>query len=310
MKISEALNIKDEKRTAALIEADHRRIELHSRFPRVAAIDAQIRGFSFRALGGESIEKLRMESARLNQERENILAAAGYVSDYDEPRFECKICNDSGYEKGLKVCSCVKKMIANSNYTESSLAKGLLGKNFDNFSLEYYSSENGERAQMEKALKGCKKYAENFPDDDSCGILFTGGTGLGKTHLSAAIANAVASKGMSVIYESAQQIFDTCDAVRFNRLDISERKKYENCTLLVIDDLGAECITQYSASSISSLIDLRIVNGRKTIISTNLTLDKIKKTYGERTYSRLLGEFRVLRFTGKDIRMQKIKGID
>ncbi len=310
MKISEALNIKDEKRTAALIEADHRRVELHSRFPRVAAIDAQIRGFSFRVLGGESTEKLRSESERLNEERANILTAAGYQPDYDEPRFECKICNDSGYEKGLKVCACVKKMIANSNYTQSSLAKGLLDKNFDNFSLEYYSSENGERAQMEKALKGCKKYAESFPDDDSCGILFTGGTGLGKTHLSAAIANAVASKGMSVIYESAQQIFDTCDAVRYNHLGISERKKYENCALLVIDDLGAEYISSYSVSSISSLIDLRIVNGRKTIISTNLTLDKIKKTYGERTYSRLLGEFRVLRFTGKDIRMQKIKGID
>ena len=91
---------------------------------------------------------------------------------------------------------------------------------------------------------------------------------------------------------------------------LSERKKYENCKLLVIDDLGAECITQYSVSSIASLIDLRIVNGRKTIISTNLTPDKIRKTYGERTYSRLLGEFRVLKFMGKDIRMQKIKGID
>lgn len=310
MKISEALNIKDEKRTAALLEADERRAELHSRFPRIAVIDAQIRAFSFRALRGENTEKLRSESELLNSERENILASAGYSPDYDEPKFECPVCNDSGYEKGLKVCSCVKKMISNSKYVESSLARGLLDKSFDNFSLEYYSAENGERAVMEKVLKGCKKYAENFPNDDSCGILFTGGTGLGKTHLSAAIANAVASKGMSVIYESAQQIFDTCDDVRYNRSEISERKKYENCALLVIDDLGAEYTSQYSVSSISSLIDLRIVNGRKTIISTNLTLDKIKKTYGERTYSRLLGEFRVLRFTGKDIRMQKIKGID
>ena len=310
MKISEALNIKEEKRTAALIEADMRRNELHTRFPRVAAIDAQIRSFSFRVLSGESTENLRKESVRLNEERANILTAAGYSPDYDEPKFECTLCNDSGYVKALKVCSCIKNMVANSNYAESTLAGGLLDKSFDNFSLEYYSEENGERAQMEKALRGCKKYAENFPNDDSCGILFTGGTGLGKTHLSAAIANAVSARGMSVIYESAQQIFDTCDAVRFNRLDLSERKKYENCKLLVIDDLGAECITQYSVSSIASLIDLRIVNGRKTIISTNLTLDKIRKTYGERTYSRLLGEFRVLRFTGKDIRMQKIKGID
>ena len=129
---------------------------------------------------------------------------------------------------------------------------------------------------------------------------------LGKTHLSAAIANVIAGKGMSVIYESAQQIFDTCDAVRFNRMDISERTKYENCKLLIIDDLGAECITQYSVSAMTSLIDLRIVNGRKTIISTNLTPAAIRKTYGERMFSRLFGEFRVLQFSGKDIRMQKI----
>ena len=78
--------------------------------------------------------------------------------------------------------------------------------------------------------------------------------------------------------------------------------------MLIIDDLGAECLTQYSVSAITSLIDLRIVNGRKTIISTNLTLESLRKTYGERLNSRLLGEFRVLKFVGKDIRMQKIKG--
>lgn len=310
MKISEALSIKDQNRTKAITEADGRRDELHRRIPRIAEIDRRIRSISFRALNGESAESLRAETEALNIERANLLAASGYSPDYDEPEFECKLCNDSGYSQGLKVCGCVKTMVANSNYTESSLARGLLNKTFDNFSLDYYSAENGERAQMEKALKGCRRYAENFPNDELSGILFTGGTGLGKTHLSAAIANAVSAKGMSVVYESAQQIFDTCDAVRFNRLELSERKKYENCKLLIIDDLGAECITQYSVSAISSLIDLRIVNGKKTVISTNLTLDKIRKTYGERLYSRLLGEFRVIRFTGKDIRMQKIKAND
>lgn len=308
MKINEALSIKDTKRTAAISEADLRRRELHIRFPRIAEIDKRIESIPFRMLGGEKTEDIKRETEELNIERANLLVASGYSPDYDEPHFECALCNDSGYREGLKVCSCVKNMVSNSNYAKSSLAQGLLGKSFDNFSLSYYSESNGERAQIEKFLKGCKKYADNFPSCDTAGILFTGGTGLGKTHLSAAIANAVAAKGMSVIYESAQQIADTCNAVRFDHLELSERKKYENCRLLVIDDLGAECITQYSVASIASLIDLRLVNGRQTIINTNLTLDKISKVYGERTYSRLLGEFHVLRFTGKDIRMQKIKG--
>lgn len=287
-------------------EADKKRNELHSRLPQVALIDKQIEELPFRMLNGEGRDKLRDESERLNADRERILTAAGYSPDYDEPRFECKDCNDSGYNKGLKLCHCIKEMLASSKYTESSLAKGLQGKSFDNFSLSYYA-EGDEKAQMEKILNGCKDFAEKFPNDSSSGLIFLGGTGLGKTHISAAIANIISSKGMSVIYESAQQIYDTCDAVRFNRMDIAERKKYENCSLLIIDDLGAECITQYSVSSITSLIDLRIVNGKHTIISSNLTLPAIRKTYGERLFSRFLGEFRVLQFAGRDIRMQKIQ---
>ncbi len=309
MNINQALSIKNEKRIALLDEASKKRDELHSRIPRVRQIDKQIESFAFRLLGGESAEVLKKESATLNEERARLLSAYGYAPDYDEPKFECTLCNDSGYTDGLKICDCVKALAASESYQESHLAGGLSGKGFDNFSLSYFSEENGERKKMQDILNGCIKYAENFPNDDSCGLIFFGGTGLGKTHLSAAIGNKVASKGVSVIYESAQQIFDTVDAVRFNRLDISERKKYENCGLLIIDDLGAECITQYSVSAITSLIDLRIVNGRKTIISTNLSPATIRKTYGERLLSRLLGEFRVLQFVGKDIRMQKIKGV-
>lgn len=308
MTLNEALNIKNEKRIALLEEADARRRELHNRLPEIKLIDKKIEGLPFRMLGGESKEKLSAEADMLNAERERILLSAGYAKDYDLPKFQCSDCNDSGYSQGLKICHCIKEMAAATKYTESALAGGLVGKTFDNFSLDFYSRQNGERLQMEGILNGCKRYAEAFPNDSSAGLLFLGGTGLGKTHLSAAVANRVASKGYSVIYESAQQIFDTCDAVRFNRMDISERTKYETCSLLIIDDLGAECITQYSVSSITSLIDLRIVNGRPTIISTNLTPAAIKKTYGERLLSRLLGEFRVLQFVGKDIRMQKIKG--
>lgn len=304
MKLNEALNIKNENRMKAIDEAQKKRDELHARIPRVAQIDALIEAIPFRMLGGEKRETLRAEADELNAERARLLEAYGYSADFDEPKFECKICNDGGYYDGLKVCKCVKSMLTSSNYVASSLARGLLDKGFENFSLDYYADGN-ERKQMEGIFNACKKYAENFPNILSVGLLFRGGTGLGKTHLSAAIANTVSSKGMSVIYESAQQIFDTCDAVRFNRMEISERKKYENCALLIIDDLGAECITQYSVSSITSLIDLRIVNGKKTIVSTNLTPEAIRKTYGERLFSRLLGEFRVLQFLGKDIRMQK-----
>ncbi len=307
MRLNEALKIKTDKRILAEKQADVRRAELHARFARIAEIDAEIRELPLRALSGMGIESARAETESLVAEREQILRAAGYDPDYDTPAFECTDCNDGGYV-GLKLCKCVKKLMAQDNYAKSSLAQGLLDKTFQNFSMSYYNDANGEKAKMQAILNGCKKYSDSFPNDNSAGLLFIGGTGLGKTHLSAAIANELVKKGFSVVYESAQQIVETCDAVRYNRLDIAERKKYENCSLLIIDDLGAEYISPYGVSSMTSLIDLRIVNGRATVISTNLTPNAIRKTYGERLLSRLLGEFRVLQFVGKDVRLQRIQG--
>ncbi len=306
MDINEALKIKTEKRMKAIEEAEEKRRELHARIPRIALIDKTIESIPMRIIGGGDMQELRKQTESLNIERAQILEAHGYAPDYDEPKFECKICNDGGYTDDLKLCQCVKNMKATSRYTESSLAYGLRSKTFESFDLSFYA-EGKERDAMKAILEGCKRYASNFPNSSTAGLLFIGGTGLGKTHISAAIGNVVSSNGMSVIYESAQQIFDTCDAVRFNRLDVSERTKYENCQLLIIDDLGAEHITQYTVSAITSLVDLRIVNGRKTVINTNLDPEKLRKTYGERLFSRLLGEFMVCKFFGKDIRMQKIK---
>jgi len=308
MTLNDALMIKNEKRTSAMEEAENRRNELHSLIPRIKDIDAEIREIPMRLIVGENVEVLRAETESLTEERARLLKSAGYDVDYDSPKFECLECNDGGY-CGLKLCQCVKNMISSANYQQSKLAGGLVNKTFDTFSLDYYQ-DGTEKQQMEIVLNVCKKYAQKFPNLDSAGLVFIGGTGLGKTHLSAAIANSIASRGMSVLYESAQQIFDTIDAVRFNRMDISERKKYENCSLLIIDDLGAECITQYSVSAITSLIDLRIVKGKKTIISSNLSIANIRKTYGERLFSRLLGEFNILQFVGKDIRMRKTKGVN
>ncbi len=305
MNLNEALNLITSRRIAAMDEADKKRAELHAFLPRVKAIDAAISDIPFRALSGENADSLKAEAASLTAERERLLSAAGYESDYDSPKFQCEKCNDGGY-CGLKLCDCVRRLMATKALAKSTLAGGLTDKRFESFVLDYYQ-EGNEREIMRKTLNLCRSYAEKFPHTEGSGLLFVGGTGLGKTHLSAAVANAVSEKGFAVIFESAQQIYDTLDAVRFNRMDIGERKKYENASLLVIDDLGAEYITQYSVSALTSLIDLRIVNGKKTVVNTNLNLAAIKKTYGERLFSRFSGEFITLQMLGKDIRLQKVK---
>ena len=80
-----------------------------------------------------------------------------------------------------------------------------------------------------------------------------------------------------------------------------------NADLLVLDDLGAEFSTSFTVSVIYNIINTRIIDGLPTIISTNLTLEEIEAKYSQRVSSRLLGNFKMIRFIGNDIRMEKLR---
>ena len=79
-----------------------------------------------------------------------------------------------------------------------------------------------------------------------------------------------------------------------------------SCDLLVLDDLGAEFSTAFSQSVLYQVINDRMVEGRSTIISTNLDLSGLSKTYNERILSRLIGSYTMYGFVGRDIRQQKL----
>lgn len=257
----------------------------------------------------EKLAEIKRENDTVLARRERLLAQNGFPQGYDDPVFECPLCLDSGYI-GLKFCDCVKKALNTKTYTGTGLGKALTDKDFDGFSLKYYSGKDSgdglsERENMTIIYNSCRRYASGF-SQSSGSLLMMGGTGLGKTHLSAAIAREVVGRGFWVLYESAQNIFDSYEAVRFGREPREIIKKYESCDLLLIDDLGAECITQYTTAVFFSLLNWRTINSLPTVISTNLSPQQIKKNYGERVYSRLMGEFLILRFTGRDIRMLKL----
>ena len=157
---------------------------------------------------------------------------------------------------------------------------------------------------MAEILEKCSVYAEYF-NAHSGNLLFCGGTGLGKTHLSAAIGHEAAKKGYSVIYESAQKIVSECRRALYSSAYDAADAFYD-CTLLIIDDLGAEVPNEYSISALTELINRRMVLGKPMIISTNLEPEKIRQTYGSRLFSRIIGGFIICVFKGKDVRYQKL----
>lgn len=317
LNINEILQQKFEKRVAAIEAAERRSEQLRGEIPKIAEIDKALHSVSVKIMNAamsdkesldENLEAIKSENETLLLKRASVLEQNGYSADYDSPQFECSLCSDTGYI-GLNFCECVKKSFNINRYNSSGLGKALRNKTFDNFSLKYYSGKSGgdfsEKENMTTTFNNCKRYAKKF-SSSSDSVLMIGGTGLGKTHLSAAIAKEVLSKGYFVLYDSAQSIFDNYDAVRFGKDNKKSIKKYEEADLLIIDDLGAECRTQYTVAVFSSLLNWRIVNSKPTIISTNFTPQQIKKSYGERVYSRLMGEFLIMRFCGQDIRLLKL----
>ncbi len=310
MKVIEALRKKDEQRADAEAAARRRTEELYVALPALQALDAKLasHGPAIAKLvftkDREGLARLEAENRDLQEQRRQLLTRNGYRPDEDAPVYRCAVCRDRGEVNG-SLCACVRELVAVDRYTSTGLGKGLLGKTFDNFSLRYYTGE--DRTHMEALLSICRKYAETF-GEDSRSLLFLGGTGLGKTHLSAAIAGEVAKQGWDVLYETSQKLFDRYETARFSQGSDERIERYESCDLLVVDDLGAECASKYTAATFFNLLNTRLINGKPMLINTNLNRPQLEKAYGGRVLSRLLGEFRVLKFVGTDVRMQKIAG--
>ncbi|MEG2003703.1 MAG: ATP-binding protein [Clostridia bacterium] len=297
-------------------EAEQKTRELHIKIPRIAEIDDQLASVSVRMLVAATqpnfnltATDIKHETENLKNERALVLIDNGYSADYDEPDFVCRKCNDNGYI-GYKMCECLKHMAAAEGYRRSGIGGALAECTFENFDTRYYSGDliSGihPRDIMENTKSACQKYAENFSCDGK-NILLCGNTGLGKTHISAAIAGEVIKKGFVVYYESAQEILNQYRNVAFNGGD-DDTSKYLFCDLLIIDDFGAEGKNEFGASLFIELINKRIITKKSTIISTNLTSKELTTRYSSRLSSRILGEYKVLGFYGKDIRMIKKTG--
>ena len=307
MTASEAMQKKSALREKAINEAHQKTLALDEKYPDIAEIDKELSLVSSRIVSAmrsenceDEINRIKERNLALQEARRQKLLSYGVPEDYDTPVFSCPVCSDTGYD-GKTFCSCIIKMCAVDAYLSSGLGKALLDQTFENFSLKYYGGKS--REEMSGVLDTCLDFAQSF--GTGANLLLTGGTGLGKTHLSSAIAQKVIDKGYTVVYESAQTVFDAFESVRFGRGN-DNTDKYITCDLLIIDDLGTEFSTQYTASVLYQLVNQRLINGKSLILSTNLGGKELLKRYGDRIYSRLLGSFDTCVFSGNDVRLIKL----
>ena len=212
-------------------------------------------------------------------------------------------CRDTGYVNG-QMCQCLKQLRRAEAYQQLSSDLPLEKCRFDNFLLEYYQPGSRAYTQMEGVLRACRKFAQRVRAD-SPSMLFKGGTGLGKTHLSLAIANAAIEKGFGVVYGSAQSFAVALERERFDREGAGTFQQLTGCDLLILDDLGAEFPSQYVNAMLYDAVNARMLGDRPTVISTNLSMKELEDRYGERFASRVAGYYGKLEFCGADVRVQQ-----
>ncbi len=258
----------------------------------------------------EYIKQLSELNLAVQDKIKSLLKENGYPEDYLEVPYTCKNCSDTGY-KGGYVCECRKELLRQLAKEELASVSASEKCRFDNFDLNYYpqpvDSVLGVSPQkrMSEIFEYCKCYAEDF-DTESESLYMHGATGLGKTHLSLAIANIVAENGYRVIYDTAQNILSSLEKEKFSYSGSNEREnEILDCDLLIIDDLGSEFSTQFTVAAIYNIVNTRINRSKPVIISTNLTESELEAKYTQRITSRIIGNYVSLLFLGKDIRQIK-----
>ena len=255
----------------------------------------------------EYIRKLSEINLAAQTQRSLLLKNAGFPENWLNVRYSCKKCEDKGFVNGI-MCDCFKELLKSLEYEKLCSNLPVNNCRFDNFKLDYYPEGAGTspRRRMESVLDFCKTYAAEFSQKSSSLLLY-GHTGLGKTHLSLAIAGKVVEAGHGVIYSSAQNLFNKLEKEKFGRSDGNTEENILGSDLLIIDDLGAEFTTQFTVSALYNIVNSRELEGKPTIISTNLTPEQLLSTYSERIASRILNNYTLLRFDGTDIRQIKTR---
>lgn len=317
--IRRIMNEYDEMRTIARAKRDELVEKVHNEIPEIKKIENDINRLGIENFGKiiknpEKAQEINAEFeknlASLNEKKAEILKSNNIPEDYDEVKYTCEKCFDTGYED-TKKCSCFTQKLINLRYDLSNMKEML--HDFSEFSFDYYSNKKvenlgiTERENIEIIYKKAVDFCEN---EDAKNLFFYGGCGFGKTFLSSCIAKKMMDQGKTVIYTSASGLFSDYEDYKFGKKENDDfevmRDLMRDSDLLILDDLGCEVISSLSCQLLNEIINERIITRKKMIISTNMNMKGVAQKYSDRIASRIYEAFEILHFVGTDIRVQKL----
>ncbi len=317
----------EHKKVSAELDLERRKENLYALLPDLAEIDDELNSFALDTTKcillnkkGHSLTALRKKISELKRKKKNILTSNGYDANFLKPFYECKLCCDTGFissDNGKIMCNCLKQRLLNASYDNSNMFN-LKNQCFEKFNEKIFSNKVdfekfGQNISPRENILNIKDraifFVENFDNPNVKNLLFTGGTGLGKSFMSGCIANELIKKNKSVFYQTAPILLDSIIDYKMSRnKDLSNNiyKTVLETDLLIIDDLGTESLNKMKISELFTILNARIMNVNnkitKTIISTNQSLIDIFDSYEERIGSRLAGYYDIYMFFGNDLR--------
>lgn len=314
---SKIMQIYENDRTYEELQLKKRKEEIEKKIPEIMKIEREIGLLGIKlatdmlncSSNSETlISKQKEKITDLMMKKTELLVSHGYPMDYLEMHYKCDKCKDTGYI-GSKRCSCFKNKLLTLYYEDSNLKKMLENNNFSNFNFELFSrtkesnDPKSPRKNMEDILSKAWSFIEDFKVSNE-NLLFYGSPGTGKTFLSNCIARELIDRGFFVVYRTSEELSADLKKIRFeNNSELEDILL--NCDLLIIDDLGSEQITDFSKTEFFNFLNKKLLLFSKMLVITNNGLEKLSQLYSERTSSRLLGEFTLCKFYGKDIRVSK-----
>lgn len=319
----------DKKRLDNIKKLENRKLELYLSNPKLQEIDDTLSSISIKTAkliisknSSEYLENLKKDVKKLKDEKNAILKSMNIPENYLSMTYDCNLCKDSGYifKNGKsEMCTCLKQKLYNLEYNEKNI-NNIENQTFNNFNVDLFSSVIDEkkynsslspRDNILTIKSAAENFINNFDKKETKNLIFSGGTGLGKTFLSNCIVNKLLEKGKIVMYQSAPIMLDNLIADLFAKSDMQTdlANNLLSVDLLVIDDLGTETMNSMKFTELYKIINTRLLNPNgkylKTIISTNLDLKGLFNTYDERIASRFVGYYDIYRFFGDDIRLIK-----